>query len=243
MNLEKKAIVLNRMYAGDYLSSNLGHEIINMYKADNGNHYLYLNSLGNFAKVHTGKVDYMLFVKYYAKNVMEIIGMATGLEDVPGANMSNKRNATDNKDFNELRKSQIDFINAENGIRYGDVSILDIFNEAEQQNVFITYKTKKVSVPKERNRIFICYSEESEKEIKDIENVKIVTLKGYNQAKTSLKSYIYPGGTKGDNNKEKDKDYNRIIDEIINNSDLWDSTKVNTVNIDNSRFNNEKKYH
>ncbi len=30
-----KGIVLNRMYVGDYLSSNLGHEVINLYQADN----------------------------------------------------------------------------------------------------------------------------------------------------------------------------------------------------------------
>ena len=28
-------IVLNRMFVGDYLSSNLGHEVINLYQADN----------------------------------------------------------------------------------------------------------------------------------------------------------------------------------------------------------------
>ena len=31
-------IVLNRMYTGSYLSSNLGHEVINMFQADNGKH-------------------------------------------------------------------------------------------------------------------------------------------------------------------------------------------------------------
>ncbi len=41
---EKKGIVLNRMYTGSYLSSNLGHEVINMFQDDQGNHYLYLNA-------------------------------------------------------------------------------------------------------------------------------------------------------------------------------------------------------
>ena len=38
--LNLPGIVINRMYVGDYLSSNLGHEVINMYTADNGKHYL-----------------------------------------------------------------------------------------------------------------------------------------------------------------------------------------------------------
>ena len=37
--VEPKGIVLNRMYTGSYLSTNLGHEVINMFQADNGKHY------------------------------------------------------------------------------------------------------------------------------------------------------------------------------------------------------------
>lgn len=44
MNDSKKTIVLNRIYAGRYLSTHLGHEVINMFQADNGKHYLYLNA-------------------------------------------------------------------------------------------------------------------------------------------------------------------------------------------------------
>ncbi len=40
--MKKEGIVLNRMYVGKYIFDNLGHEIINMYAADNGFHYLYL---------------------------------------------------------------------------------------------------------------------------------------------------------------------------------------------------------
>ena len=49
---EKKGIVLNRMYTGSYLSSNLGHEVINMFQDDQGKHYLYLNAKGNYANLH-----------------------------------------------------------------------------------------------------------------------------------------------------------------------------------------------
>ena len=49
---EKKGIVLNRMYTGSYLSSNLGHEVINMFQDDQGKHYLYLNAKGNYANMH-----------------------------------------------------------------------------------------------------------------------------------------------------------------------------------------------
>ena len=31
-----EAIVLNRMFTGDYLEENIGHEVINLFKSDKG---------------------------------------------------------------------------------------------------------------------------------------------------------------------------------------------------------------
>ena len=78
----KEGIVLNRMYVGDYLTSNLGHEVINLYQADNGSNYIYLNATGDFVKAHQDSIEYMLFVKYFYKVEVEVIGMAMGLTDV-----------------------------------------------------------------------------------------------------------------------------------------------------------------
>ncbi len=66
----KAGIVVNRMFVGDYLTSNLGHEIINLFQADNGNHYLYLNAYGNFNKTHKDKIGIMLMVKSVGGNIL-----------------------------------------------------------------------------------------------------------------------------------------------------------------------------
>ena len=73
------------MYVGDYLMSNLGHEVINLYQADNGRNYLYLNSTGDFVKAHQDRIEYMLMVKYYGIGEVEVVGLATGLKDVYSA--------------------------------------------------------------------------------------------------------------------------------------------------------------
>ena len=39
-------IIINRMFSGGYLNESLGHEIINLFKADNGRHYIYVNPYG-----------------------------------------------------------------------------------------------------------------------------------------------------------------------------------------------------
>lgn len=211
----KTGIVLNRMYVGDYIVSNLGHEVINLYQADNGEHYIYLNSTGDFVKAHQGRIGYMLFVKYYGKGEVEVIGKAEGLEDVYASNP-------------EIKQKQIDFIRSEGGITYGGASILDIFKGSEQQNVFITYKAQKVYESRSDRRIFIrFYNENNESctcrhEPGDV----VISLEGYRQAKASLKQYIYPDGTyKGDlsrsNVEEKKRDYRKIFDTLICDSALW----------------------
>ena len=35
-------ILLNKMFEGKYLNSNIGHEVINFIKADNGKHDVYV---------------------------------------------------------------------------------------------------------------------------------------------------------------------------------------------------------
>ena len=99
---EKKGIVLNRMYTGSYLSTNLGHEVINMFQADNGKHYLYLNARGNFDKKAGEKISDMLLVRYVGENRLEILAWASELTPAPGADKSYKKFEPQS----EIRKSQ-----------------------------------------------------------------------------------------------------------------------------------------
>ena len=227
--MDKAGIVLNRMYVGDYLSTNLGHEVINLFKADNGNHYVYLNSTGNFASVHKGKIGYMLFVKYHKEDEMEVIGMATELEEVVGSDQSLGQNY---KILNKtIHAAQKEFIENEpdGGVKYGEVSILDIFNNAEQQSIFITYKAGKVYKPVKELRIFLRYGENAQNEV--VGNNHYFALKSYNLPKTSLKSYIYP-----DNLEAKNADYNNILDSLIKNTSLWTSKGIEKVNVENAQI-------
>lgn len=214
--MERNGIVFNRMYVGKYIFENLGHEIINMYAADNGNHYLYLNATGNFEKKHAGRINTMLLTKSYKQNVVEVIGLATDLEDVPGANQSLDKDFKKPKD--NIRKDQEDYINEEE-IKYGGAPILQIFNNAEQQSIFITYKAEKFYKPKKR--ILIAFGVElTDNELPDNAEppVRLIQL---NWAKTSLKQYLYP--------ENANVDYETITT-LINNSDLWeeDNTKVDS---------------
>lgn len=223
--VDKSGIVINRMYVGDYLASNLGHEVINLYQADNGQNYIYLNSTGDFVKAHQGKIEYMLFVKYYGIGEVEVIGMAKGLHDVYNAEHKfvNKYG-----DVNEaILAEQKAFEEAEGGISYGGVPLFDIFGKAGQQSIYITYKADKVYTPARGKRLFIRFriSDAAKYPIHTASDI-VVELEGYQQAKASLKQYIYASGTyDGDiakkNLEEKRRDYANIRQVLIDDKSLW----------------------
>ena len=132
------AIVLNRMYVGDYLSHNLGHEVINMFQADNGKHYLYLNAYGAFARERKNKNRYMLLTKYHSKDCIEVIGKAVNLTDLFDYEKdgNNRRSGT-----NEISENQQKIIK---NISYGKVSLEKLFSDAERQSVYVTFEAEKI---------------------------------------------------------------------------------------------------
>lgn len=78
-------IILNRIFTGDYLNegSNLGHEVVNLFKSDNGEYYIYLMPYGAYPegrKNDTVKAIYL--TKAINRGCLEVIGVATGISSV-----------------------------------------------------------------------------------------------------------------------------------------------------------------
>lgn len=222
-NMENLDIVINRMYAGDYLSNNLGHEVINMFAADNGNHYLYLNAKGNFDKKR--KIGYMLLVKYVGNHKVEVLAMAKNLEMASGADASMPQNLSEEK--KEIFDEQREFILNEK-ITYGGVPLLHIFNGAEQQNIFVTFKVVAGSFFKPVKRMFISYMN-SDKCCENLDLTKgdiEINLADTNFASTSLKQYITANC--GKDVKNSVADYNKLA-ELINNGSYWEEFNEGVV--------------
>lgn len=211
---EHSEIVLNRMYVGGYLHANLGHEVINFFQADNGCNYLYLNATGDFAAKHQGCVRDMLFVKYYAKDVFEVIGLARGLQDVFDASTPLDDVYTDDIENNKVLCQQKRFIEQEGGISYGGKCITEIFKGYKQQSIFITYKADAVYRPVDGKHIFIRFN--SKDGDNKPENAAVAELKNTLQAKASLKQYF---------RSDKDsKDYDALM-ALIEDESLWKEHK------------------
>ena len=168
---EQGVIVLNRMYSGEYLDENLGHEIINLYKSDNGRFFLYLNALGTFDKKWTNKIKTMFLVRTIrGTKQLEVLGVATDLTDVY------KYGDVNQKEFIEL-----------NNIKYAGKFLHEIFiSNKKQQDICITFEAKKVLLP--AKKIILSFDENTFEQNKS--NLCVLKIYGINQAKASLKQYI-----------------------------------------------------
>lgn len=89
-------IIVNRMFTGAYLEDerNIGHEIINLYKPDEGDrHYIYLVPAGDYANEHSQtEIDGILLVRGINANCLEVVAKATGIRRVFNSEPGNIRN-------------------------------------------------------------------------------------------------------------------------------------------------------
>ena len=208
---EKKGVVLNRMYTGSYLSSNLGHEVINMFQADNGKHYLYLNDKGNFHKKYTESIDDMLLVRYVGENKVEILAWASELTAIPETDMpysnfdptSTIRRYQEKIIYDKKRKPDLKIskgsnwkyeADSETGITYGGANLIDIFGDADQQNIYITYRAGKFQTPSARLFLEFGHEEKFWESINFDDNSKrdnnTFYLPGYLFGKMALHQFI-----------------------------------------------------
>jgi hypothetical protein len=161
-NNEKNVIVLNVMYSGKYLNDNMGHEIINLFKADNEievdgvkyQNFIYLNPYGNFSSAYTGRVkDMLMVISVPKKNMFEVVGKATDLVDiftpVTGFNpkLDDKKTPQQQIAEEKVRRSQEVKIK---DLKYGGKSLLELFDKDKQQAIFVTFAAKSVCRPKKR---------------------------------------------------------------------------------------------
>lgn len=206
-------IILNIMYNGDFLSynTNIGHEVINLFKDDHGKNYIYILPYGNVAAIHNNKVDTILLVKRLGNGMLEIIAKATQLEQII------KVKTTAIKERSDIHNSQIKYIE-DNDITYGGVRIDTIMDgnvyhdQPDKDLSYVTFTTNNLRKIKSNVRVFLT----DHKEKADI-NKKIYYLE-CNFAKQSPKMYF--------SNYDKPNAYNKLI-EIINDIKLWE--KENTT--------------
>ena len=66
------------MFSGGYLDERLGHERINLFNADNGRHYIYVNPYGTINE-DAKNAHKVLLVRAISKHCFEILACASEL--------------------------------------------------------------------------------------------------------------------------------------------------------------------
>ena len=195
----RNEIVLNRMFAGEFLDDHIGHEIVNMYKDDQGRNYVYIQPYGTYQAAHNGKIGAVMMVRGVpGKSALEVLGLATDLTDVFNPTL----------DYKEQWRVHTKYL-TDNHITYGGKSVLDIFDRSKEdekvQPVYITLQAGHVMRP--NRKVYIIYG--STPTINE-HGAKTVLLPHTKQAKCSLKQYFDP----------KNEDYT-TLKELIECADLW----------------------
>lgn len=200
-----REIIINKMYVGNYLSEgdNIGHEIINLYKADDGKNYIYLNSQGFIDLSHGKNRLTILLVRKFASKIYKVLAKAEGIKVLDFADK--------NLPKEQRYKGQVAL-----GLTYGGVSLVDLFNENsyrgssdEDKNVYTTFVADMVIKPK--NQIYITDDEY----VSDDNIFFIRTNKGF--GKQTLREFY--------NEHEKPESFTDL-NKIIENKELWEETNA-----------------
>jgi hypothetical protein len=200
----ENAIILSKMYCGEYIETNIGHEIINLFKADNGKNYIWVNDDGRINPLYDDAVCAVLLVRYVEEGVMEVIAKAEELEQV-----LRKTN-----DIIEESKSQVNYVE-NNGITYGGVYPYLIFGSSDAEKLVITYKADLLR--KVREPIYL---------IEDIEKKayyhKYIELPEKHFSKSSQRMYY--------SKENQPKDY-AALEKLLNTQEYWE-TENSTQRVD-----------
>ena len=132
-------ILINQLFAGSYLNegANIGHEVINLFKDDNGQNYLYITPSGKVDSGHP--VKSVIFVhNVEGKTTVEVIAKAESLHPI------------------DL---------APENVKYANTLISDIFSDniyhgESDPGIFCTYRTDKIRLPKKNTRILLTINDE-----------------------------------------------------------------------------------
>lgn len=209
---ENGTILMVFMFRGNYLREKLGHEIINLFRADNRKHYIYVNPWGHVNENDYGKIETILLVRYVGNHKVKIIAKAWKLSrSYSGASNSHLNKNISRQELTKIKEGQMKDCD---GIEYGRKTLADIFNfsgENDKQEILVTYEAGEFRRAKDDERLYVDYSNKEETG---------------NPGSHSLKGY-YPSNS---NDKKKMFMYEKLTG-IINDDTCWEE-KDNSEKID-----------
>ena len=139
MKRQKKYILINRGFSGEYLEDHLGHEMINFLADDRGRQWCYINKDGQLAFDKYGKIDWVINIILVRRGVFEVLNAFRVDQhlEITTKTSQGKRYRLVEEHAKYLKKQ---------GITYGKAPFHSIFEDLS----VITFSVSKVYLPKKR---------------------------------------------------------------------------------------------
>lgn len=159
--MNEKIILIAKIYTGNYIEKNIGHEIINFFKPDIGNKYYgYIIHKGTLSEKESyDKIQTILFVSDKKDDKVKILGKVE--KDKDNLKFIVNKKAKD-------KESQKKFIEA-NNISYGGVNLNEIMDKNGKMNMEYIFHIQLI--------IFISQKKTIIYFLKIVKNVKIIIIK------------------------------------------------------------------
>lgn len=205
-----KAYVIERMYAGSYISDKLGGEAINLLHDDHKNNYIFVGPYGFIDKKYDDKVEGVILTRLVKEGCFEVLGFA---KIGKGGQVSYQKGYKLEDRFRNA-KVVLDKFADDNDIRYGGVTLKEIHNGAFA-GADITFKSDYLLLPK--NEIYITDSHHSDFEE---EGITVRNLSDKRFPNQSLHCYI---------TDEENPEAFKAIEELSRDKFLWEKDRINKV--------------
>lgn len=234
-NKEKNEILINKMYTGRYLKDNVGHEVINFYKDDNGDSYVYVMPYGGISSKHVEKIGWIFLTgaketikiedKFYsaleilALREVESIALKEREKEKLGDFRKKQKDETKEhykhfcEKWEDEHKEQI-----KKNIKYDGVEVGKIFkdNQGDSTSIYVTYKVKN-EIKRPNKKMYFVKTLDNKK-IKETDAIYIPISKEL--PGSSCKGYITP-------KKEEKANYD-VVKEYIN-GEYWVKSEAKSV--------------
>ena len=227
-DIEKNVILINKMCTGSYTLNNIGHEIINYFKASDGNVYVYISPYGSMRDIYDNRIKTILLTSALSNHKIEIIAKI----DEPEQEILFKK--IKDKSPSEIHTEQV---NKYSNIFYGGKTLEEIFenNYGNSEAIHITFKVnpKNMKKPKKGKHIYIT-NEKSYKNMKNDNNCTYITV-DRNIARSSLKQYFEKQRDKKDyytiNQYLENEEWENFEPEELTEKTIKDDEKINFMQL------------
>lgn len=174
IKIKRDIILINKMCTGSYTVSNVGHEIINYFKDDNGDNYIYILPYGGMAKEKDDRIDTIILTSSLSNNRVEILAVIE--IDENGQIHKGGDRGTEEIHREQLKKLK--------NVTYGGATLEQIFkyNIKNDEAIYVTFKAKNILKPKDNVKVYISNNKDDnsdERIIKVEKSLPSSSLKGY----------------------------------------------------------------